>query len=358
MAHRCDRRTAMRNVSVFAACAAVPALHGSLAEQGRGTGMGLVIYDCSIRRRWMKQHQADSDLFRPLTFLQHCNALGAGGMQANLGVMSPREIEALRKFAQQHELFIEGIVKPPNDRNDLGRFEAEITTARDVGVQAVRTTIIPGRRYERFKSLQEFREFEQRGRTTLELAAPVVEKHGVPFAVENHKDQRLDERVALLKHLDSEFIGACIDTGNSFALLDGAYEPVEALAPYAFSVHLKDQALSPYDEGFLLGDIPLGQGSFDLKRMVASIRAAKPDVRFSLELITRDALKVPCLTEAFYATMPSLPATALARTLSFVNRHSVTDMQEVSGLTLGEQVRLEDANVAESIRYAGEELQL
>jgi len=306
----------------------------------------------------MKQHQADIDLFEPLTFLQHCHELGAGGMQANLGVMSPREIEALRGFAQQHELFIDGIVRPPKDRNDLGRFEAEITTARDVGVQAVRTTIIPGRRYERFKSLQEFRVFEQRGRTMLELAAPVVEKHRVPFAVENHKDQRLDERIALLKHLDSEFIGACIDTGNSFALLDGAYEPVEALAPYAFSVHLKDQALSPYDEGFLLGDIPLGQGSFDLKRMVASIRAAKPDVRFSLELITRDALKVPCLTEAFYATMPSLPATALARTLSFVNRHSVTDMQEVSGLTLGEQVRLEDANVAESIRYAGEELQL
>jgi hypothetical protein len=41
---------------------------------------------------------------------------------------------------------------------------------------------------------------------------------------------------------------------------------MEALAPFAFSVHLKDQALQSYEDGFLLGDIPLGQGSFDLTR--------------------------------------------------------------------------------------------
>ena len=125
----------------------------------------------------------------------------------------------------------------------------------------------------------------------LERAAPIVERYRVPLAVENHKDQRIDERVALYEHVDSEFVGACVDTGNSFALLDGAYESIEALAPFAFTVHLKDQALREYENGFLLGDIPLGQGSFDLKRMVASIRKAQPKVRFALELITRDPLK-------------------------------------------------------------------
>jgi len=145
------------------------------------------------------------------------------------------------------------------------------------------------------------------GRRMLELAAPVVTKHRVRLAVENHKGQRIEERIALFKHLDCEFIGACLDTGNSFALLDGAYEPIEALAPYAFTVHLKDQALREYKDGFLLGDIPLGQGAFDLKQMVEVIRKAKPRIRFALELITRDALKVPCLTEKFWATMPAVP---------------------------------------------------
>ena len=353
-----DRRVAIRNLSAIAACTTVPSLQSYAEQSVKRTGMGLVIYDCSIRRKWMRQKTPEFDLFEPLTFLKHCHVLGAGGMQANLGVLRPNEVETLREFAGQHELFIDAIVKPPKDERDLDRFEAEIQTACDVGVQAARTTIIPGRRYERFKSLDEFREFEKRGHKMLEHAAPIVEKHRVRFAVENHKDQRLDERLALFQQIDSEFIGACLDTGNSFALLDGAYEPIETLAPYVFSVHLKDQALQAYDDGFRLGDIPLGKGSFDLKRMVAMIRKANPNVKIALELITRDPLKVPCLTRAFYSTMPKVRAFDLARTLEFVRQHSAEQLQEVSTLSLDRQVQLEDVNVAESIRYAREELQL
>lgn len=354
-----NRRTALRTLAAATFPAAVPALATRPAPASAPrTGMGLVIYDCGIRRRWMRSRDPDFDLFEPLTFLRHCTSLGAGGMQASLGVMSPESIRPLRDFAESHELFIDAIIRPPRDPGDLARFEAEIRTARDAGVQAARTTIIPGRRYERFHKLSEFREFEQRGRAMLERAAPIVEKYQVPLAVENHKDQRIDERIALLRHLDSEFIGACIDTGNSFALLDGAYEPIEALAPYAFTVHLKDQALQPYADGFLLGDIPLGQGSFDLQKMVSIIRKARPKVRFALELITRDPLKVPCLTEGFYTTMPDAQAIDLARTLQFVRDHPARHLQQVSPLTPEEQVQLEDDNVAESIRYAGTVLRM
>ena len=352
-----DRRTAIARLGAAAAGLATSSPgRAEENERPRLTGMGLVIYDCNLRRRWLPQ-KSGFDLFEPLTFLKHCRALGAGGMQAALGVMEAKQIKALREFADVHEMFIDAIVKPPKDKVDLSQFEAEIKTARDVGVQAARTTIIPGRRYERFKTLEECREFQRRGRRMLELAVPVLEKHKVMFAVENHKDQRMEERIALYEHLDCEFVGACIDTGNSFALLDGAYEPIEALAPYAFSVHLKDQALQPYDDGFLLGDIPLGQGSFDLKRMVNTIQKAKPKVHFSLELITRDPLKVPCLTDQFFATMPDALASELARTMRFVRDHPAK-LQYVSKLSPEEQVKLEDANVAASIAYAGKELGL
>lgn len=353
-----DRRTAVLTMASTALGAAIPATPSDAADKRATTGMGLVIYDCNIRRRWLLESRPKFNLFEPLTFLKHCHALGAGGMQASLGQMASRDIDQLREFAGKHGMFIDAIVKPPKDKADTARFEAEIKTARDVGVLAARTTIIPGRRYERFQTLAEFREFERRGQDMLERAAPVVEKYRVPLAVENHKDQRLDERVALFKHLDSEFIGACVDTGNSFALLDGAYEPIKALAPFAFTVHLKDQALREYEDGFLLGDIPLGQGSFDLKQMVEIIQKAKPNVRFALELITRDPLKVPCLTDGFFSTMPTLPARDLARTMGFVRQHPAKKLQQVSSLSTEQQVALEDANVAASLKYAGEVLGL
>ncbi|MCA9136214.1 MAG: TIM barrel protein [Planctomycetales bacterium] len=352
-----DRRTAIAKFSALAA-AAIPAYQTVAATEPRqSTGMGLVIYDCNIRRKWLRQRDPKFDLFEPLTFLKHCHAIGAGGMQANLGGMEADQLKRLREFASEKSLFVEAIVSPPKDESDLGRFEAEIVTAREAAVQAVRTVIMPGRRYERFQSLAEFREFEQRGRKMLELAAPIVEKHRVPLAVENHKDQRIDERIALYRHLDCEFIGACVDTGNSFALLDDPYGVIEALAPYAFTVHLKDQALAQSDDGFLLGDIPLGQGSFDLGRMVAILKKAKPRIRFSLELITRDALKVPCLTEEYWATMQQVPGSDLARTLRFVRDHPAK-LQEVGSLPPETQLELEDANVLASLKFAREELAL
>lgn len=353
-----SRRDALLLLSTATAVATAQLATAESDASSHDTGMGLVIYDCHLRRRSMRQQDSSFDLFEPLMFLKHCKSLGAGGMQASLGVMKAEAIHELRDFADRHNLFIDAIVSPPRNKDDLSRFEAEIRTARAVGVQAARTTIIPGRRYERFQNLTEFREFERRGREMLERAVPIVEKHRVPFAVENHKDQRLDERIALFKHLDSEFVGACVDTGNSFALLDGAYEPIEVLAPYAFTVHLKDQALREYDDGFLLGDIPLGQGSFDLKRMVEIIRKAKPKMRFALELITRDPLKVPCLTDQYFATMPTSRSIDLARTMRFVREHPPQGLQQVSMLPPEKQVQLEDANIRASIQFAGIELGL
>ena len=349
------RREALKGLAALAAyrttaCQAADNIH-------RQTSMGVVIYDLNLRRRWMKKQDPKSDLFEPLTFLKHCHSLGAGGIQANLGVMKSDAIDRLRRFAQTHDLFIDAIIRPPKDDKDLGRFEAEIKTARDVGVQAARTTIIPGRRYERFKTIEEFREFERRGAEMLERAVPVLEKYRVPFAVENHKDQRIDERVALFERLGCQFIGACIDTGNSIALLDDPYEAVEALAPYAMTVHLKDQSLQSYDQGFLLGDVPLGQGSLDLKRMVDSIRQVKPDIRFALELITRDPLRVPCLTEGYWGPMPKVDARDLSNVLRLVAENP-TSGQQVSELSEAKQVELETNNVVTSLEYAGSKLSL
>ena len=223
-----DRRTVLKGLSALAASAAWPSHAAEPSE--RISGMGVVIYDFNLLRRSLQKQDPPQNLFDPLTFLKHCHSLGAGGIQANLGIMQPAAIKPLREFAERHDLFIDAIIGPPKDRGDVERFAAEIQTARDVGVQAVRTTIIPGRRYERFKTLAEFREFERRGETMLELAVPVLEKHRIGLAVENHKDQRIDERIPLLERLSSEFIGACIDTGNSIALLDDPYETVEARA--------------------------------------------------------------------------------------------------------------------------------
>lgn len=352
-----NRREAVKQLSALAAGATLASESALAASAQPKTGLGIVMYDCKFRRALLTKQDKSVDLYEPFRFLRHCHSLRAGGAHVGLGTMSSAEAGKFREEAAEYGMFVDAILSPPKDENDLPRFEAEVKTASEVGVQSARTVIIPGRRYERFKSFDEFQEFERRGRRMVELAAPIVEKHRVPLAIENHKDQRIEDRVKLYEHIDSEYVGACVDTGNSFALLDDVYGSIEALAPFAFSVHFKDQALAEYEDGFLLADIPLGQGSFDLRRMMHILRTKKPDLKFSLEVITRDALKVPCLKDDYWNSVAEASGSDLARTLRFVRNHQAKG-QSISTLPLAKQVEVEDANIAASLRYANQELGL
>ena len=336
---------------------ALPALRAEESPQPQKTSMGLVLYCCGIRRNHLRKENPQFDLFEPANFLKHCQSLGAGSAQLRLG-MDPGDARELSKQAEAAGLYLEAIVTAPKKKGDLEQFQAEMSTAKEAGALAARTTLMPGRRYEFFSSLKMFQEYDAMARKSLELAAPVAERFHVPLAVENHKDHRNAERAFLFKHISSEYVGACVDTGNSFALLEDPIATVESLAPWAHSVHLKDQALKPYEAGFLLADIPLGQGGLDLKRMVEILQKTKPGIRFSLELITRDPLKIPCLTDKYWTTFPDLAARDLARTLRYVQGHATDNLQSISNMSPPEQLAREDANVRESLAYARDVLRL
>ncbi|MFH5802628.1 sugar phosphate isomerase/epimerase family protein [Alienimonas sp. DA493] len=327
---------------------------GEPGQPNRGR-LGLTVWACKCLRK-VRRAAGGPDLNDPFVFLEHCRQLGAGGMQIPLGVMEPADAERLGAWAAEHGMYVDAVVRLPAER-DAEQFAAQLETAARAGAAAARTHLFPGRRYEEFDSRAGFEDALAEGKRRLARAAPLAEAAGVPLAIENHKDQRLGPRVDLLEAYDSPFVRACVDFGNNVALLDDPYETVEALAPFAASVHVKDQSLTPTPDGFLLGDVPLGAGSLDLPRMVRAVRAAWPAANFSLELITRDPLNVPCLTDGFYATFPDLPARDLARTLRLV-RANPTAGQKISTLSPEAAAERESRNVRESLAYARRELNL
>jgi hypothetical protein len=75
-----------------------------------------------------------------------------------------------------------------------------------------------------------------------------------------------------------------------------------------------------------------------------------------LELITRDPLKVPCLTEKYWTTFAATPGRHLARTLRLVRQHQAKSLPEVSNLPLNQQVAAEDWNIAASLQWARQHL--
>jgi hypothetical protein len=112
-----------------------------------------------------------------------------------------------------------------------------------------------------------------------------------------------------------------------------------------------------YPQGFLLAEVPLGSGILDLPRVVRVVRAARADIRLNLEMITRDPLKVPCLTEGYWATFPELNGRHLARTLSLVRNHPPSHpLPRISPLPRADQLRAEDENIRRCLEFAHERL--
>ena len=344
---------------MLGACAAsVPALGAALSKESGGSGsLGLVIHSFPVRTAGDRDRRKQDRFSEPARFLDYARTLGARGVQVGLGALDDTAADALRQRALAASMYLEGITSLPRDQADMGRFEAEISTAKRAGADVVRTVMLSGRRYETFPTAAAFRRFAETSSHALSLAAPVVARHDVRLAVENHKDWRADELLAILKRVGNDHVGVCLDTGNSIALLEDPMEVVEALAPRAFTTHLKDMGVEEYPQGFLLAEVPLGTGILDLARVVRIVRAARADIRLNLEMITRDPLKVPCLTEGYWATFPELNGRHLARAISLVRNSPRNErLPWTSKLPRDEQVRAEDDNVRRCLAFARDQL--
>jgi sugar phosphate isomerase/epimerase len=315
-----------------------------------GANLGVLLYSYGIRSRAEK----DRGFADPVRFLAFAKDRGATAVQVSLGVRTGDGAAEVRKTSDNLGVAVEGIVSPPaDDRGGLERFTAELATARACGATVVRTVLSGGRRYEAFTKPEEFAAFSKRAAEMLKRAEPVAREHGVKLAVENHKDFRTDELVDLLKGIASEFVGVCLDTGNNLALLENPVGTVEGLAPFTLTVHLKDMGVEEAGDGFRLSEVPLGQGILDLKAIAAAIRKGNQKARFQLEMITRDPLSIPCLTEKYWATLGQVPGRDLARTLALVRKAARKEpLPRVSGLPLKEQLDAEDANVRASFDWA------
>lgn len=355
-----NRREALHTIAAGVAAAAIANRSTAFgAARARKKRLGIDRFSYNIRGGAERSGSVPALIRDPFDFLKHSHDIGAGGIQDDIGSRDEAYASKMRRYAEEHGLFIEGSTSLPRDASDIGRFESHVRTAKAAGAKVVRTAI-GGRRYEQFDKAEQYKDFAQRSFKAIQSAEPVAAKHGVKLAIENHKDFRVPEMVDMLKRLDSQFVGVCLDAGNSFALLEDPMEVVKAYAPFTFSVHLKDMTVYEYEDGFLLADVPMGEGTLDLPEIVRILNEGRPEIQFCVEMSTRDPLKVPCLTEKYWATFEQVRGAELAKALRYVRAHAKdkASLPKVSNLSIAEQVELEEANIKTCLRYAAERLNL
>jgi sugar phosphate isomerase/epimerase len=295
-------------------------------------------------------------------FVEHCRTLGVGVVETRLPSTDPEAIKALRTKIENYHMRLILDVGYPRDEAGVAAFDAGVKAAKECGAVSLHAAMT-ARRYEYLSSLDGFKQDFEKCQKSIALAEPVLRKHRMKLGIENHKGWRSAEQAAWMKRVGSEWVGVHFDFGNNVALCEDPAETLRNLLPYTVACHIKDMAVEMYEDGFLLSEVPLGEGFLDIKGMVATLRKKDPKVPLDLEMITRDPLKIPVFTDKYWATFDDsyspLPGRDLAHILDMVRKNKPkSPLPRTTGMSPEAQLKLEDENIAKSLDYAWKYLEV
>lgn len=291
-------------------------------------------------------------------FFDYCHSLGLGGAEMGLPPLDADTIRSFRDKVQSYDMHLSFNIPLPKSDADLDQYDKEVAAAKAVGAFDLHAALT-GRRYEQFKTMAEYQENFERIQATVTRAEPILRKHQMRLAIENHKGWRAVEQAAWMKQLSSEYVGVHFDFGNNVAFLEEPMFTLETLKPWIFSGHIKDMAVKPYEDGFLLSEVPFGEGFLDLKKMVVALREKDPNMPLDLEMITRDPLKVPIYTDQYWVTFEDIRGRQVARIMETIQKHPPKKpLPTTTGLDLEARKKLEENFNLACIRYARANLEL
>jgi sugar phosphate isomerase/epimerase len=296
-------------------------------------------------------------------FLEYFHSLGFGVAEGTRPASNePEAISAFRAKVEKYNMRVIMDVGYPRDESGVEAFDANVKMAKEAGAISLHAAMT-ARRYEEFADQPSFRASFERNQQCIALAEPILRKHRMRLGLENHKGWRSAEQAAWLKRLGSEWVGVHFDFGNNVSLCEDPADTLRNLLPYVIACHIKDMAVEGYEDGFLLSEVPLGEGFLDIKGMVATLQKKDPNMAFDLEMIVRDPLKIPVFTDKYWVTFDDsyspLPGRDLAHTLELVRRNKPkAPLPHTAGLAPEEFLKLEDECVGRSIDWARRNLNL
>jgi len=88
----------------------------------------------------------------------------------------------------------------------------------------------------------------------------------------------------VVRHVNSEYVGAHIDTGNSMMEWEDPVAAVKNMAPRAVSTHFKDHMVIMVNDQPMVVGVPLGKGSIDCAECFRILAEQSPLERINIEV--------------------------------------------------------------------------
>ena len=195
------------------------------------------------------------------------NLIPKKNLTEGLGTLGRDDPEHIREVAariKERGLFVELDTRG----TDYGHIAHTLEIAELLGADIVRTFIMAGSRYDHKNLVGTFsKESMDQGCEDIKRLVPLLKKHRIRLAIENHCVETMAEITSLVNKIDSPWVGVLFDICNTLPAWEDPMEAARLCADKVISTHIRDQMVctSGVDDSFVITGMPLGEGTIDVE---------------------------------------------------------------------------------------------
>ena len=271
--------------------------------------------------------------FSPIEFLDYAAKQGANLVHFSeirfIGSLDPDNLRNVRAHAEKLGIALElGMrsICPTSKAFDSAQGTAEqqiermLVSAKTLGSPIVRCFL--GTSNDRSGSIPIEGHIENTIKVLRNVRSKVIDS-GLKIAIENHAgDMQGRELKTLIEGAGSDFVGACLDSGNPLWVLEDPHVTLEALAPYVLTSHVRDTLVWRIPEGAAVQWVRMGDGNIGIDSYVKRYLELCPGKALTLEIIVTGPRKYPYFDPQFWDAYRNVPASNFARFVSLVDKGS------------------------------------
>lgn len=126
---------------------------------------------------------------------------------------------------------------------------------------------------------------------------------------------RADEYINIIEEVGLPSVRLCLDTANSFLVLEDPIEFARKVAPFVCSTHLKDTCIYLEENGMVWhGGCPLGRGIVNLLEIIDILYQQNPEINLTIE-DHWGRMVVPVFNQEFMSTLGDRSGTEISKLL-------------------------------------------
>lgn len=172
----------------------------------------------------------------------------------------------------------------------------------------------------------------------------------VKIAIENHAgDMQARELKTLIVEAGTDFVGACVDSGNPLWTLEDPHLTLEVLAPYALTSHVRDSRVWRTPKGAAVRWVRTGEGNVGIESWIRKFVEMCPGKAVTQEVIVTGPREYPFLEEGFWEPYRDVKAAEFARFLALAEAGEPDDGYK--GPSKQERPRREREDLEASMRF-------